>query len=225
MEATALRSRAYKFLRPGAVAPFSGFAWPAPEDGAPGAWVDASTGNGPCRDGIHACERDQLPFWIWEELWEVDLEGEIERVGRKVRAPRGRLTRRIDTWTQATARSFAAACARRAALHAAEPLRAAGQGDAAAKFEEAVDLEAIRALTSELWDELAPEARVPMGMASDGAIRALTAQASPDPYVSAHGGAVSGYIAAMTALRVSGRDALEGERAWQADWLARELEL
>ena len=49
--------------------------------------------------------------------------------------------------------------------------------------------------------------------------RAL-AEESDDPYVAAHGGAVSAYISAMTALRVGGRERHEAERDWQADWLA-----
>lgn len=216
---------AYKFLRPGAVGPFSGFAWPTPADGAPGEWVEASTGGGPCRDGVHACERARLPIWIWEELWQVELDGEVAAVGNKLRAPRGRLVRHIDRWAPEAAKSFARACAQRAALYASGPLRVAGRPEAAETFERGADFEAIRALTAELWDELPSEARIPVGMASDGAARALTAEASRDPYVNAHGGAVSAYIAALTAMRVHGPDALEAERAWQAEWLGRELEL
>ena len=57
------------------------------------------------------------------------------------------------------------------------------------------------------------------------AARAITATESDDHYVAAHGGAVSAYIAAMTALRVAGRERHDEERAWQADWLVRTLEL
>lgn len=216
---------AYKFLRPGAVGPFSGFAWPTPAGDRPGEWVEVSGEVGVCRDGIHACERRHLPIWIWEQLWEVELAGQVEAVGHKLRASRGRLVRRIEPWAPRCAKSFAVACAERAARHAAEPLRAAGHGDAAAAFEEGADLGSLRALTAELWESLPTEARIPIGMASDGALRALTAEASADPYVSAHGSAVCAYIAAMTALRVAGNEALERERAWQADWLGRELAL
>ena len=50
-------------------------------------------------------------------------------------------------------------------------------------------------------------------------------EASDDPYVAAHGGALSAYIAAMTALRVGGRERHEAERDRQALWLIRELSL
>jgi hypothetical protein len=214
---------AYKFLRPGAVGPFSGFSWPTPTGGVPGEWVEVPTDAGTCRDGVHACKRRHLPYWIWEELWEVELEGDVERIGHKIRASRGRLVRRIESWAPDCAKSFAVACARRAAHHAARALRDAGHDDTAEVFEGEADLGSLRALTAKLWEDLATETRIPVGMASDAALRALTAEASGEPYVSAHGGAVCAYIAAMTALRTAGEAALERERSWQADWLGREL--
>jgi hypothetical protein len=207
---------AYKFLRPGAVAPFSGQRWPVPADGEPGEWV---------RDGVYACERRHLPLWIWEELWEIELGGDVEAHDQKLRARRGRLVRRVAPWSPDGAKAFARACAARAAHHAAEPLRAAGHAEVAEVLEDGSDLARVRELTAELWDLLPESARMPMGMASDGALRALTATESGDPYVAAHGGAVSAYIAAMTAQRVAGREGHDAERAWQADWLARTLEL
>jgi hypothetical protein len=214
---------AYKFLRPGAVGPFSGFAWPVPGDSGPGEWVGASTDEGACRDGVHACGPTQLPFWIWEELWKVELDGPVEEVGRKLRARRGRLVERVDAWSPESAKAFAVSCARRAARQAAGPLSSAGHDEAAAAFAHGADPEAVRALTAELWDALPTDVRIPIGMASDGALRALTARASDDAYVSAHGSAVCAYIATLTALRVGGQRAVELERAWQADWLGHRL--
>jgi hypothetical protein len=216
---------AYKFLRPGAVAPFSGHRWPVPANGKPGEWVGTSSWTALCRDGVYACERRNLPLWIWEELWEIELDGEVEAHDQKLRARRGRLVRRVEPWSPGGAKAFARACAARAARHAAEPLRAAGYADAAAVLDEGSDLPRVRELTAELWDRLPASARIPMGMASDGALRALTASESGDDYVAAHGGAVCAYIAAMTALRVAGRERHDSERAWQADWLARTLGL
>ena len=225
MEGAELSTGAYKFLRPGATGPFSGFAWPTPAGESAGQWVDASTTRGPCRDGVHGCERRHLPLWIWEELWELELDGEVESIGHKLSAPRGRLVRRVEAWSPDSAKDFAVACAKRAALHASEPLRAAGKNEAADTFERPADLGTLRGLTAELWDELEVEAQIPMGMASDGALRAMTARDASDPYVNAHGSAVCAYIAALTALRVSGSAALAREREWQAEWLGRELAL
>lgn len=216
---------AYKFLRPGAVGPFSGHPWPTPGNGDRGPWVQTSSWTEVCRDGVHGCERRHLPFWIWEELWAVELSGEVRGEGHKLRARRGRLVRRIEPWSATTAKAFAKACARRAAELASEGLREAGEDQAAALFGDATDLQAVREMTAQIWESLPVGARIPAGMASDGALRALTAEASDDPYVAAHGAVVSAYISAMTAMRVAGRELYDAERAWQADWLVRELDL
>jgi hypothetical protein len=207
MEGTALT--AYKFVRPGAIGPFSRRVW------TPGEW----------RDGIYASEPRHLPLWIWEELWEVELAGEVTVRGHKLHAPRGRLVRRVEPWAQPTARRFAQDCARSAAQHAAEPLRAAGQAEAAAVFADGRDMLAVRDLTRELWSDLPPDVQRPVGMASDGARRALAATDSGDAYVVAQGGAVAAYIAAMTAARVGGQSAHDAERSRQAGWLADALAL
>lgn len=138
---------AYKFLRPGGVGPFSGFAWPLPDGAEPGEWVTASTDAAPCRDGIHACERRHLPRWIWEELWEVELEGPVQECGSKLRAPHGRLLRRVDAWGVVSAKRFAAACAERAAEQGATDF-----GDAAVAAELAADCGAMVAATREAGD-------------------------------------------------------------------------
>jgi hypothetical protein len=177
------------------------------------------------QDGIYASEPRHLPLWIWEELWEVELDGAVTTRGHKLHAPRGRLVRRVDTWSPHTAQVFAQDCARSASQHAAGPLRAAGQADAAAVFADGRDMRAVRDLTGKLWDELPADVQRPVGMASDGARRALAATASADAYVAAQGGAVAAYIAAMTALRVGGQGAHDAERGRQADWLADSLEL
>ncbi|HET9553714.1 MAG TPA: hypothetical protein VFP50_12165, partial [Anaeromyxobacteraceae bacterium] len=64
---------AYKFLAPGAVGPFSGFAWPVPSGGGPGPWVAAGAGG-----AIHACRTHHLPWWLDAELWAAELDGEVE---------------------------------------------------------------------------------------------------------------------------------------------------
>jgi len=85
----------YKFLRPDGTSVFTRFRWPLP-DGGPGPWVVA--GIDPCRSGIHACRRGDLPLWVGRALYEIELDGEIHEEATKVVAPRGRLLRRIDAW-------------------------------------------------------------------------------------------------------------------------------
>jgi hypothetical protein len=100
---------AYKFLAAGAVGPFTGFEWPV------GEWIEADAAD-PCRRGVHACRTRDLPVWLDDELWEVELEGAVIEQERKLVAPRGRLTRRIEGWTPDTALAFGRFCARRARL-------------------------------------------------------------------------------------------------------------
>jgi hypothetical protein len=102
---------AWKFLGQGATGPFSGFAWPRP-DGGPGAWVEAAVD--PCRSGIHACRRKDLPLWAGRKLYEVELAGEIVEEAMKVVAPRGRLLRRIEAWDDAFRAEYTRMCADRA---------------------------------------------------------------------------------------------------------------
>lgn len=83
--------KAYKALRPGRVAPFSGVTWPEP-----GSWIEGDPNA--CISGVHACATADLPFWLCDELWEVELAGDVVRAGQKLVAPRGRLVRPIEGW-------------------------------------------------------------------------------------------------------------------------------
>ena len=99
---------AYKFLAADAVGPFSGFHWPAP-----GQWVETTAPLDLCRSGIHACTVDELPEWLNDELWTIELDGEIVRHDGLLVARRGRLLARLEAWNPEAARDFADACARR----------------------------------------------------------------------------------------------------------------
>lgn len=96
--------RAYKCLRPGRLGPFSGYGWPI------GEWVEGGDA-ALCVRGVHACRTEDLPYWLTQELWEVELEGEVRQEHRKLVAERGRLGRPIEGWTPAAAAGFAEACA------------------------------------------------------------------------------------------------------------------
>jgi hypothetical protein len=99
---------AFKFLSQGAVGPFSGAQWPPA-----GAWLEVDGPLEACASGVHACSRDALAYWLGEELWEVELGGEIVDEGTVLVAGRGRLLSRIDRWPAVSFR-FAAACGERA---------------------------------------------------------------------------------------------------------------
>jgi len=118
---------AWKFLAPGALAPFTGISWPVPGEGD-GGWVEARSK--PAR-GVHACALEDLPYWIDQELWVVELEGEVTRARRQLIAGRGRLVARLDEWSSAQA-EFTGACIERTRRRVIDALLAAGRdGDAA----------------------------------------------------------------------------------------------
>ena len=100
---------AFKFLRAGGVAPFTGFRW------TPGAWVMGPAGGGP-GSGVHACRIAHLPYWADEELWRIELDGAIAERRTQLEAARARLVDRVAAWDP---RAFADACAERAKAYAA----------------------------------------------------------------------------------------------------------
>ena len=111
---------AFKALKAGGISPFVNFHWPLPTNGQPGEWVHAEGAIGLCANGIHACLTcsDLLVGWyLDEELYIIELDGEIVRGYDKCCARSGRLLRRLDTWNEQTARLFAADCAESVADH------------------------------------------------------------------------------------------------------------
>jgi len=98
--------KAYKFLLPDRVAPFTGFRWPV------GEWVEADH-QAPCTAGIHACDHGDLPFWLLDELWLIELGESVARGRHKLVAPNGRLVRRVEAWDAAAGEDFSAACIER----------------------------------------------------------------------------------------------------------------
>ena len=75
---------AYKFLRSGRIRPFSAFQWPEPD-----VWVHAPRDLAACKRGIHACRPRDLPWWLADELWEIELDGHVQPDEHKVIAPAG----------------------------------------------------------------------------------------------------------------------------------------
>jgi hypothetical protein len=98
---------AYKFLAQGAIGPFSAAKWPPA-----GEWLEVDGQLEVCVNGVHACSRETLAYWLGEELWAVELDGEIIDEGTVLVAGRGRLVSRIDRWPAVSLR-FAEACAER----------------------------------------------------------------------------------------------------------------
>ena len=199
---------AYKFLRFGRVGPFSAFAWPEP-----GVWVHASRDLAACRRGVHACRPSDLPWWLSDELWEVELDGQVQADEHKVIAPAGRLRCRIEQWTSACAQEYADACAWRAQERAVEALTRAGYPHEARQLATCTTLDEVLTAARKLAYDI-PQTRISLTIAGDGAVRALTG-APP----------TSAYIAAHAAMRLDGAAGYAAERAWQSHWLVERLGL
>lgn len=133
---------AYKFLRPGRLAPFTRFAWPTDE------WVEAQPPLEACRRGVHACRLQYLPEWLESELWQIELDGEVAEADGLIVAQRGRLESRVDEWDDGTAREFARACAGRLAERAAADDRFAPYAEDAAAIAESTTDRKFYALVS-----------------------------------------------------------------------------
>ena len=199
---------AHKFLRSGRIGPFSQFQWPEP-----GVWVHAPQDLVACRRGIHACRLGDLPWWLADELWEIELGGPVQPDEHKIIAPAGRLRAQIEAWTPACAQDYADACAWRAQERAVQALTRAGHPRDAHRLAACETLDDVLAATRQLAGDI-PESRISLTMAGDGAFRALTG-APP----------TSAYIAAHAAMRLDGAAGYAAERAWQSQWLVERLGL
>jgi hypothetical protein len=199
---------AYKFLTPGRIGRFSEFPWPEP-----GVWVRAARDLRACQCGIHACRAQDLPWWLADELWEVELDGHVEFDEHKIIAPAGRLRLQIEAWTPACAQDYADACAWRARDRAIQALTRAGHRREADEFAACPTLDEVLVAARRLAKDM-PDSRISLTIAGDGAVRALTG--AP---------AMSAYVAAHAAMRLDGPAGYAAERVWQSHWLVERLGL
>jgi hypothetical protein len=199
---------AYKFLRSGRTGPFSAFQWPEP-----GVWVHAAPELAACKRGIHACRPSDLPWWLADELWEIELDGRVRVDDHKIIAPAGRLRSRIEEWTPACAQRYADACAWRAHERAVQALTRAGHLREAQRLASCATLGDVLVAARRVAEDI-PGTRISLTIAGDGAMRALTG-APP----------TSAYIAAHAAMRLDGAAGYAEERAWQSRWLVERLGL
>jgi hypothetical protein len=203
-------ARAYKFLVTGGVSPFTGFAWPE------GDWVSIKGPARACRRGVHACRVADMPYWLNDELWRIELAVPVLDAGDKLVSVAGRLAQRIVAWDDDAALRFARWCAARVRSRAVGALQAAGLSDDAERVLAAADGEAV-ALCEGLA-ERSGAARAACGYAA-AAYESLV----EEPPVAAAAGAA--YTAALCAAHAEGRAGGDAERREQAQWLGRELGL
>jgi hypothetical protein len=133
---------AFKFLRAGAVAPFTRYHWP------PGEWVEARSAQE--GSGVHACRDSDLAWWIGEELWRVELDGRVYERPTQIEAARGRLLERIEAWNADARWQFGLSCVFRARDVAAESLRQLRFPDIAERLEAARTLEELAKTTQSI---------------------------------------------------------------------------
>jgi hypothetical protein len=187
---------AHKFLASGAIAPFTGFRW------SRGEWVAAPHERTDV--WIHACRVRDLPYWLEDELWRVELDDPVHETRYQIASPRALLLERVEAWNAPLARAFTDACAWRARDVALPHLPPALQDEVA----RAASLDAIRAMDV---------ARGSVAGAYLADVVKWSRQGLP---------AMTSYVAAVLASSVGdGLAAFEAERAWQARWLAGRLGL
>ena len=93
--------------------------WHLPKGNRPGKWMPAIDGElEPCDNGYHLCRKKHLVKWLNTEIYEAEYRGEILRAHNKVVVREARLVRRVETWTERTARLFACDCAERSLKYA-----------------------------------------------------------------------------------------------------------
>jgi hypothetical protein len=208
---------AYKFLRHDRRGVHTGWQWPLDE------WVDSADVD-PCRVGIHACEADDVAWWLADELWLIELDGSVTRARHKVVARRGRLVRTLDEYPAAV-RELGRLATQRTRNRAIEALGTHHRSEIARQLSSVASLADWRALGTLLADQLDDSDPV-MSLALlsiDTAIYAADGEPPEAPFIACCAAGVEGTLVDST--RAAYEEAFGAERRWQADWLARRLAL
>lgn len=218
----------FKFLGTDGRGMFSGFRWPLPEDGAPGAWVRVDGPLDACRHGIHACRVGDLPYWLAAELFEIEVDGDRLEHPTKVIFPRARLARRVAAWPDPAARTLAQDCAWTVRDLAVRELELLEQADWAA-LRAASDLIAVATIAEAALARDDPERPAKASAFLRYAADAATYACTGDP---ADAAKFAAYVAAYAADRATpprdarlapGLTAFAVERERQARMLAAGL--
>jgi hypothetical protein len=189
--------RLYKFLKRGSIAPFSRLLW------RPGEWIEAEGELDACRNGVHVCRQQDLPYWLSDELWEIDVDGDSLEHEQKLVVRRARLSARVDDWPSPIGGAFAKNCAWRIRDLVVNELQTAGEPEAEALR----NCRSVRALGG--LAEKAARRRRPgrpalvaefLGYAQDAAEFVRRSDATAARYVS--------YVAAHAASRASSGERL-----------------
>ncbi len=227
---------AYRFLRRDRVDPLTALRWPINQ------WV---CGERSTDTRVRGCRSEHLPYWLSDELWQMELADPVEKSANKVLSPAGQLTAQITHWNAETAQTFAEDCATRVKswlVHALEragrdaiTFRTRAEAEAAARTVKGMTVDEFTGTTGdELGDRLSLR-RWPRG--ADPALQytiaaahecfeprggAVRAKPKPDAFQAAAGAA---YVGALAAARYGSWKERALERRSQAQWLRDELHL
>jgi hypothetical protein len=198
---------AYKFLRTGAIGPFSGFRW------KPGEWIHAVR----AREGwgIHACRLQDLSWWINAELWRVELDGAVHERATQIEAERGRLRDRLHEWNDKARAAFGLACVFQARDVSVSALRTLGHDAIADR------LAAARTLSQLL--EAASSIQGPPGFA--GEMFGYAHDAAGAYTVRANAAEASFMASVATAAARGHPSGFDEERRRESQWIAEHLGL
>ena len=233
---------AHKFLSLGALGLFSGFRWPRPKNGQPGAWVEIVGPLIPGSNGVHACLESELVNWIDDELWSIELAGEILEHEGVLVARRGRLLHLLEHWHTGSAAAFASDCVHSARAHAVETLRRDGRDEEAEVLEDLDDFDELQAAAAAGASRLAGFTSNAVAFVADAVELARGGRpehygAHPGASVAPTPGAIAanlGFVAAHAAGCAAADAAddpaaydpgYEAERSRQRAWLAEKLRL
>ena len=135
-----MAERLFKFLGRGRIGRFSDAAWPAP-----GEWLSATGPLEPCVSGIHVCRPGDLPYWLDDRLWEVEVGGERIEHLEKLVVERARLTSKVAAWPDPLATQLAEDCLSELRRLAQRELDRSDDPDGSELAEAADDVEAAHA--------------------------------------------------------------------------------
>ena len=187
--------KAYKCLSRGRIGPYSGWQWPEV-----GEWTPEYMGQlVECTSGYHLCRREDLVYWLNNEIYEAEMGAVVIECENKILCRRARLIRRLDAWNERTARLFACDCAE----HVLPLWTAQCSGD------------------HRPADAIAVARRHAEGKASDNELIAARAAARAAARDAARAAArAAAWDAAWDAARdAAGAAARDAERAWQTERL------
>ena len=166
-----------------------------------------------------------LAYWLHDELWEIELDGDVQESLRKVVGRRGRLLRRLDSWSAGVARELSGWCAWRSRDRAVAVLNDVGETAWAGELVRADSFTEISRLARRAMGAVGDTTAggVAAGLASDAAEFAPGAYVAMGPFVAAW---AAGHAAAPDPGRQAEfAEAFAAERRAQSDWIASRLHL